>query len=64
MVMPIDGADSEKVHRLSEFGTKVRRVLNEPDYLRSAQRLAESIRKFGGAREAADRIEQFAASRT
>jgi MGT family glycosyltransferase len=62
IVMPVDGADGEKRIDVAEFGAKVRRVLNEPYYLRAAQRVAESMRKFGGAREAADRIERFAGS--
>jgi hypothetical protein len=32
-------------------------------YLRSARRVAESMRKFGGAQEAAERIERFAGVR-
>jgi UDP:flavonoid glycosyltransferase YjiC (YdhE family) len=60
IVMPVDGGDGEKHIDVAEFSAKVHRVLNEPDYRRSAQRLAESMRKFGGAREAADRIERFA----
>jgi len=64
VVMPVDGADGEKHIDVAEFGAKIHRVLNEPDYLRSAQRVAESVRKFGGAQEAADRIERFAGSNT
>jgi MGT family glycosyltransferase len=60
IVMPVDDADGEKHIDVAEFCVKVRRVLNDSDYLRSAQRVAESMRKFGGAREAADRIERFA----
>jgi UDP:flavonoid glycosyltransferase YjiC (YdhE family) len=39
----------------------------DPDvvgYLRSARRVAESMRKFGGAQEAAERIERFAGVRS
>ena len=64
IVMPVDGDDGEKHIDVAEFGAKVRRVLNEPDYLRSAQRVAQSMRKFGGAQEAADRIERFAGTYT
>jgi MGT family glycosyltransferase len=60
IVMPVDGPDGEKKIDLSEFAAKVRRVLTQPDYRRSAQKIAESMRKFGGAGEAADRIERFA----
>jgi len=62
IVMPVDGADGEKQIDVDEFSAKVRRVLEEPGYRKSARRVAESMRKFGGAREAADRIEQFAGS--
>ena len=64
IVMPVDGADGEKHIDVNNFGVRVRRVLNEPDYLRSAQRVAQSMRKFGGVMEAADRIERFADSNT
>ncbi len=37
---------------------KVKRVLNEPSYRQSARRVAESMRHFGGARAAAERIEE------
>jgi UDP:flavonoid glycosyltransferase YjiC (YdhE family) len=62
IVMPVDGADGEKHIDVAELGAKVRRVLNEPNYLRSAQRVAESMRKFGGAAQAAHLIECFAAA--
>jgi UDP:flavonoid glycosyltransferase YjiC (YdhE family) len=64
IVMPVDDADGEKHIDVAEFGAKVHRVLSGLDYLRSAQRVAESMRKFGGAREAADRIERFAGINT
>jgi len=64
IVLPVDGADGEKIIDVAEFSAKVRRVLSEPGYLRSARRIAESMRKFGGAQEAAERIERFACSRT
>ena len=64
MVLPVDGADGEKHIDLEEFSTKVHRVLNDPSYGRSARRIAESMSKFGGAQEAADRIERFARGKT
>ena len=60
IVLPVDGADGEKHLDIAEFSAKVQRVLSEPGYLKSARRVAESMRNFGGAREAADRIERFA----
>ncbi len=53
------GADGEKQIVVEEFGAKVQRVLNEPGYRKAARRVADSIRKFGGATQAADRIEQL-----
>jgi MGT family glycosyltransferase len=64
IVLPVDGADGEKHIDVAEFSAKVHRVLNDPGYLRSARRVAESMRKFGGAQEAADRIERFAGGKT
>ena len=63
IVLPVDGADGEKHIDVADFSTKVHRVLNDAGYLRSARRVAESMRKFGGAQEAAERIERFAAGR-
>ena len=60
IVLPVDGADGEKHIDLAEFNAKVHRVLIDPGYRSSARRVAESMRQFGGAHEAADRIERFA----
>jgi MGT family glycosyltransferase len=64
IVMPVDGADGEKSIDLHEFSSKVHRVLNEPGYRKSARRIAESMRQFGGAQQAANQIEQLAAGKT
>jgi UDP:flavonoid glycosyltransferase YjiC (YdhE family) len=58
--MPVAGADGEKQIDIAEFSAKVQRVLKEPGYRAAAGRVAESMRRYGGAREAADRIESFA----
>jgi len=58
-VVPRDGADGEKRIDVAEFSKKVSRVLHEPSYRQSARRVAESMRQFGGARAAAERIEEF-----
>lgn len=60
IVMPVVGADGEKHIDVAEFHAKVSRVLTEPSYRRSAYRVAESMRQYGGAQQAADRIERFA----
>jgi len=44
------------------FKAKVDRVLTEPHYREASRRIAGLMRRYGGAREAADRIEQFAAN--
>jgi UDP-N-acetylglucosamine--N-acetylmuramyl-(pentapeptide) pyrophosphoryl-undecaprenol N-acetylglucosamine transferase len=64
IVLPMDGADGEKHIDVDEFSTKVQRVLNEPGYRQSCRRIAESMRQFGGAQEAANRIERCAAGKT
>jgi MGT family glycosyltransferase len=64
IVLPVDGPDGEKQIDVSEFSAKLQRVLHEPSYRQSARRVAESMRQFGGAEAAADRIEQFASTQT
>ncbi|MGB7622293.1 MAG: nucleotide disphospho-sugar-binding domain-containing protein [Terriglobia bacterium] len=59
IVVPVDGADGEKHIDVADFSAKVHRVLAEPSYRRSARRVAESMRRFGGIQDAADRIERF-----
>jgi UDP:flavonoid glycosyltransferase YjiC (YdhE family) len=59
VVMPENGADGEKRVSVSEFSEKVNRVLNEPSYRESARHVSESMRHFGGAEAAAERIEKY-----
>jgi MGT family glycosyltransferase len=63
VVMPVSGPDGEKRIDVAEFGTKVKRVLNEPAYRQSAKRVSESMRRFGGAQAAAERIENLVFAR-
>lgn len=56
----MDGPAGEKHIDVAEFSAKVRHVLNEPGYRRSAQRISASMRKFGGIQEAVYRIERLA----
>ena len=58
VVMPVNGADGEKLVDVAEFSMKVKRVLNEPSYRESARLVAESMRHFGGAWAAAESIEE------
>ena len=61
IVIPTVDAEGEKHVDAAEFGAKVEAVLAEPRYREAARRLAATTRRFGGAREAADRIERLAA---
>lgn len=64
IVLPLDGDDGEKQIDLAEFSAKVNRVLSDPSYRAAAALVAESMRRFGGAQEAAEKIERFAADRS
>ena len=59
MVLPIDGKDGEKEIDGAEFSAKVDRVLHEPAFRTAAQRVANSMRQYGGADEAARLLERF-----
>jgi UDP:flavonoid glycosyltransferase YjiC (YdhE family) len=60
IVLPTNGADGEKHIDVGDFSAKVQRALAESSYRQSARRIAESMSKLGGIREAADRIERCA----
>lgn len=60
MAMPSATPDGEKQINAAEFSAAVDRVLREPRYRASARRVAESMRAYGGAAQAADLIESFA----
>ena len=62
VVLPVNGPDGEKRVDVSEFAAKVRQVLSESRYRQAARRVADSMRKFGGATAAAERIEAFASA--
>jgi MGT family glycosyltransferase len=62
VVLPVTDTDGEKRIDLADFASKVRQVLSDPSYRESAHRVAESMRKYGGAGGAAMTIEQFAAA--
>lgn len=60
IVMPVDGANGEKHVDVAGFGAKVDPVFNAPGYHIPARRdPAKSMRQFGGAHEAPERIEQL-----
>jgi UDP:flavonoid glycosyltransferase YjiC (YdhE family) len=64
IAMPTDTADGEKHVYVKDFRAKVERVMNEPSYRQRAEAVAASMRHYGGAQEAAGRVEQFAASKS
>jgi UDP:flavonoid glycosyltransferase YjiC (YdhE family) len=51
IVLPVEGADGEKRIDVADFSAKAQRVLSEPGYRSAARRIAESMRKFGGAQK-------------
>lgn len=57
IVLPIDGEDGEKQIDMADFAEKVRRVLHEDRYRDAARSVAERMRQFRGAQDAAERIE-------
>lgn len=59
VVMPVTRKDGEKQIDVAGFGDQVKRVLGDTKYRKSAKRVAESMRQFGGARTAVDLIERF-----
>jgi UDP:flavonoid glycosyltransferase YjiC (YdhE family) len=61
-VVPAVSESGKKRVDIAELKAKVTRVLSEPRYRDSARRFAEYVRSYGGAHEAADRIESFAAA--
>ena len=60
IVIPSATADGEKQISTADFSAAVNRVLREASYRASARRVAESMKQYGGAPQAADLIEQFA----
>lgn len=60
IVLPTTQPDGEKSIDVSDFRTQVHRVLSEPGYRESARRVAQSMRRYRGAAQAAGLIEDFA----
>jgi UDP:flavonoid glycosyltransferase YjiC (YdhE family) len=61
VVIPVTGPDGEKTSDWNEFGAALLRGLREPAYRHAVQRISESMRQYGGAKDAADIVEKFAA---
>jgi UDP:flavonoid glycosyltransferase YjiC (YdhE family) len=60
-VVPTQGASGEKELSVEELRSKVRQVLSDPSFAANARRVAENMRNFGGAKEAARLIDRFVA---
>jgi UDP:flavonoid glycosyltransferase YjiC (YdhE family) len=60
-VLLTEAGPGEKQVSVEELRAKVRQVLSDPSYRLSAKRIAESIKAYGGASEAARLIDAFAA---
>lgn len=61
VVTPTEGASGEKSLPPEELRSKVRQVLSDPSFAAGARRVAESMRGYGGAAEAARLIDRFIA---
>ncbi len=64
LVIPTEAPNSEKQIDLADFGAKVKRCLTESSYRTAARRVCESMNGYGGAQQAADRIELFASGKS
>jgi UDP:flavonoid glycosyltransferase YjiC (YdhE family) len=62
LVIPTEAANGEKQIDLTDFSAKVKRCLTESSYRTAARRVCESMGRYGGAEQAADRIEHFASA--
>jgi len=61
-LVPTDSESGNKQLDIAEFKAKVERVLSDSRYRETALRVAKLIARYGGAREAAERIERFVAT--
>jgi len=61
IVLLTEAGPGGKQVSVEELRAKVRRVLSDPSFRRNAGRIAETMRTYGGASEAARLIENFAA---
>ena len=61
VVLLSETGPGEKRVSVEELRAKVRQVLSDPSFRLNAGRIAESIRTYGGASEAARLIDNFAA---
>ncbi len=61
VVIPTQGASGDKELSVEELRSKVRQVLSDPSFAANARRVAEDMRNYGGAAEAARLIDRFVA---
>jgi UDP:flavonoid glycosyltransferase YjiC (YdhE family) len=60
VVPPTQGPSGEKELSVEELRVAVRRVLSDPSFAAGARRIAETMKSYGGAPEAARLIDRFA----
>jgi MGT family glycosyltransferase len=60
VVPPTQGPSGEKELSVEELRAAVRRVLSDPSFAAGARRIAETMKSYGGAPEAARLIDRFA----
>jgi len=58
-LVPSEGKSWRKVVEPQALWAKMEQVLSEPSYRTNAMRIREKLRTYGGASDAADRIERF-----
>jgi MGT family glycosyltransferase len=61
-ILPTEDASGKKQVRAGELRAVVRRVLSNPSFRQNARRIGEKMKAYGGATEAAQRIEDFLTS--
>ena len=63
-VICTSATNGEKQIDMADFSAKVKACLTEKCYRTAARRVCESMRQYGGAEQAADRIERLAAAKS
>jgi MGT family glycosyltransferase len=59
IIVPVKNASGKKTVSANELRTAVRRVLENPAFSNNARKIGERLRTYGGAKRAANIIEQF-----
>ena len=58
-IVNVDSTPGKKHVHVDELRATVRRVLSDPSFRQNARQVGEKLRRYGGALQAADLIEQF-----